>query len=270
MEKVQRLVEEKIQGIPEDKDPVAILIGGLPGAGKTNLVKKIMEENPEKSFVVIDSDDFRKHTPNITELMKTTPQDAVNHSIMFANMVEEELIKAAIDRGISFISVTSLRATDALNDLICIPARKKGFRFEIAAMVARIDECLLTTQMRYEEQIDKGQFPRYVTRDYMHLAYTGMLRSLDYFSKQMPIKLYKRGKGEDSLPVNVFDSTKNLAANMNMSAIYNMCTQRSLGEKEFLQAIQKLRMIKEGRNADKLELDDLDDLEKAFDSDRQK
>lgn len=74
-----------------------ILLGGLPGSGKTNLVKKIQERYKEREFIIIDTDEYRKLHPNYETLIKT-PEKAIVETSEFSNAIEAELIKRAIKK----------------------------------------------------------------------------------------------------------------------------------------------------------------------------
>ena len=54
-----------------NSNPLCILIGGLPGSGKTNLVEQIKQEYQDREFVVIDTDDYRKLHPDYEELKRS-------------------------------------------------------------------------------------------------------------------------------------------------------------------------------------------------------
>ena len=80
---IDDICNRKIQGKRINEHPLCILIGGLPGAGKTNLIEKVKMEHKGRDFVVIDADDYRKLHPNYEDLIKT-PEKAVTETISFA------------------------------------------------------------------------------------------------------------------------------------------------------------------------------------------
>ena len=67
------------------KNPVAIMVGGQPGAGKSGLIDKTLAELP--NAVVLDVDDFRYFHPNIKEILKKYPNDLATFTISFVNTV---------------------------------------------------------------------------------------------------------------------------------------------------------------------------------------
>ena len=56
------------------KQPLAILVGGQPGAGKTALINYTQNYFNPREFVVIDNDFFRAFHPNVSYIRKNYPQ----------------------------------------------------------------------------------------------------------------------------------------------------------------------------------------------------
>lgn len=65
------------------KHPVAIMVGGQPGAGKSGLIDKTLAEIPNS--VIFDVDDFRYFHPAINEILEKYPNDLATFTIQFVN-----------------------------------------------------------------------------------------------------------------------------------------------------------------------------------------
>ena len=73
--------------------PVAILLGGQSGAGKTYL-HTIFRERLAKNVIVINGDEYRRMHPHYNELQETYGKDAVSHTAAWAGAMVEHLINA--------------------------------------------------------------------------------------------------------------------------------------------------------------------------------
>lgn len=67
---VEGICSQEIENRVINPQLLGILIGGLPGAGKTNLIRKVKKEYANRDFVVIDADNYRILHPNYMELRK--------------------------------------------------------------------------------------------------------------------------------------------------------------------------------------------------------
>lgn len=267
---VKSICSQMIENIQSNKQPLCILIGGLPGAGKTNLIEQVKKEHPDREFLVIDADDFRKLHPDNDKLLES-PEKAVTKTIAFANSIELELIKQGIERKLDIISVTSLRATDVIDQILYRPAIDSGYKIEACIMSVPISECGLSAQNRYEEQIKKGQFPRFVSMDFMDSAYSGIKNTilmLQRKSDKPVIKIYKRGEQEKSMPIKYYDSTdQNILYRSALEGFMN--PKKSIKKETASFKIKELYEKKKQRGADVSEYKALERLEELFGIDEQ-
>lgn len=66
----ERLKNELSEFTTPVKNPVAVILGGQPGAGKGGLVALAENEFPDYHFVVINGDELRKEHPKSTEVFQ--------------------------------------------------------------------------------------------------------------------------------------------------------------------------------------------------------
>lgn len=205
---IDNICTKEIQNKKINEQPLCILIGGLPGAGKTNLIEKVKMEHKGRDFVIIDADDYRKLHPDYEKLIKI-PEKAVTETIAFANSIESELIKRAIKKHCDFISVTTLRATEAINKIVYEPAIESGYKIEADIMSVPIRESALSAQIRYERQISGGEYPRFTPINFIENSCAGIqdtIKMLQNKNEKPIIKIYNRGQKEDSIPIEVYNS----------------------------------------------------------------
>ena len=65
------------------KNPIGFVLGGQPGAGKSNLIDKIRKEQG-KNVIVINGDDFRKYHPDYANLQISNQLDMPKHSFFYS------------------------------------------------------------------------------------------------------------------------------------------------------------------------------------------
>ena len=176
-EVIENICNEKIKGKKINQQPLCVLLGGLPGSGKTNLVKQVQEEYKERDFVVIDTDDYRKLHPDYEILIKT-PEKAISETSEFSNAIEAELIKKAFEEHCDIISVTTLRATEAIDKILYEPAIENGYRIEACIMSVPIIESGLSAQNRYEKQIANGECPRFTPMSFIESSFQGITNTI--------------------------------------------------------------------------------------------
>ncbi|MCI9246896.1 MAG: AAA family ATPase [Clostridia bacterium] len=248
-----------------NSNPLCILIGGLPGSGKTNLVEQIKQEYQDREFVVIDTDDYRKLHPDYEEL-KRTPEKAIAETSKFSNAIEVELIRMAIERHCDIISVTTLRATDAINTILYEPAIKQGYRMEACIMSVPIRESGLSAQSRYEIQISEGECPRFTPMDFIESSSKGIqatIKMLQGKEDKPLIRVYKRGIGQASMPIEVYNSADNETMyRCALEAFLNHAN--SLNKDVANEQLQKIYKAKRKRNASAIEYSSIERLKELF------
>ena len=264
-EVIERICNEKIKEKKINEQPLCVLLGGLPGSGKTNLIKKVQEEYEERDFVVIDTDEYRKLYPDY-ELLIKTPEKAIAETSEFSNAIEAELIKKAFEEHCDIISVTTLRATEAIDKILYGPAIKNGYRMQVCIMSVPITESGLSAQNRYEKQIANGECPRFTPMSFIESCIQGITNTILMFQnkKDRPIiKVYNRGQGENSMPIEIYNSQKqNHVYRCALEAFMNPI--KNLNKENAIKQINELYKLKKTRSANIIEYSSLERLEELL------
>jgi len=267
---INDICSEKIKGKKVNRQPICILIGGLPGSGKTNLVEQVKAEHKERDFVVIDTDDYRKLHPDYEQLIKT-PEIAVEETSKFSNTIEAELIKRAIQTRCDIISVTTLRATQAINEILYEPAINSGYEMEACVMAVSISESGLSAQNRYEAQIANGECPRFTPMSFIEGSFQGIRDTIEMIQKKPDrptIKIYSRGHGETSLPIEIYNNKiKNSKYRCVLEALLN--PRITLNSRDAAKQLKRIYELKRKRNANAKEYASLERLEELLGIERE-
>lgn len=256
---------KEIKGKKINEQPLCILLGGLPGSGKTNLVKQILEEYKERDFVIIDTDDYRKLHPDYESLIKT-PEKAIAETSNFSNTIEANLIKKSIEEHCDIISVTTLRATESIDKILYEPAIKSGYRMEACIMSVPISESGLSAQSRYERQIANGECPRFTPMSFIESSFQGIKNTIQMLQRKKDkptIRIYNRGKGENSMPIEFYNSqNQDTRYSCALEAFIN--STKLLDNKKAMEQINEIYKLKQCRNANSIEYASLERLEELF------
>lgn len=268
---IEYVCSKEIKGKKINAQPLCILLGGLPGSGKTNLVKKIQEQYKERDFIIIDTDEYRKLHPNY-ETLRKTPEKAIVETSEFSNAIEAELIKRAIKEHCDIISVTTLRATEAIDRILYEPAIKSGYQMEACIMSVPISESGLSAQSRYEKQIANGECPRFTPISFIETSFQGIKNTIQILQRKKDnptIRIYNRGNGENSMPIEFYNNKKqDTKYSCALEAFIN--PPKLLDNKSAIKKINELYKLKQSRNANSIEYQSMKRLEELFGVERDK
>ena len=202
-EKKNYLISKDIDTVSETNNPKLIFAAGQPGAGKTALIKRIKEDYPEEDFVVIDIDEYRTIHPDFEEI-KQYRNDVIMFTNSFLFDMEEDIILAATSQRKNIIYVGTLRDTDFALNFIVKHAKEKGYQIQIYAMAVNQIESLISTQERYEKQLDtNAPVVHFIDFGFHQLATSGYETTLALFEKENiydVIKVFVRGAKDGDLP----------------------------------------------------------------------
>ena len=79
------------RGKKSSKQPIAILLGGQSGAGKTT-IHRIKQKEFQGNIVIIDGDSFRSQHPHYLELQQEYGKDSVEYTKDFVGKMIESLV----------------------------------------------------------------------------------------------------------------------------------------------------------------------------------
>jgi predicted ABC-type ATPase len=142
--------------------PTAIILGGQPGAGKSFLVKAV-EQEFQKDFIFISTDDLRLYHPAYQKLQKDPKnvQNAANLVNPYASAWTERLIKYCIENKYNLIIDSTLGGNiTAVYDTIDM-LRAGGFEFHLRLMAVPSLISKLSIFLRYESQLIEKGFARW-------------------------------------------------------------------------------------------------------------
>lgn len=152
-EQFQERLQAIIQRLSMDKivqyKPVAYILGGQPGAGKSSL-HRIIKDKLNKNVITIDNDTFKSLHPNFELLVENYGKNYVEHVTPFSNKMTESLIEHFSNEGYNLTIEGTLRTLETPVKT-AENLKEKGYEVNLCVMAASKDLSYLGTLERYEE-----------------------------------------------------------------------------------------------------------------------
>lgn len=152
--------------------PLAVLLAGQPGAGKTELSTMLLSQM-KGDAAVINGDDYRRYHPNYRKLYAAYGSDSVTMTSAFSSAVTEGLIGQLSDAGRNLVIEGTGRTVEVPQSTAGL-LTGKGYRVEIAVIAARPEVSLASTLLRFYQMNEGGTIPRSTALE----AHDGIVRVL--------------------------------------------------------------------------------------------
>ena len=144
-----RNVRSLTRGKKSSKQPIAILLGGQSGAGKTT-IHRIKQKEFQGNIVIIDGDSFRSQHPHYLELQQEYGKDSVEYTKDFAGKMVEHIVDELSTQAYHLLIEGTLRTTQVPRQTAQL-LRKKGYHISLAVIGTKPELSYLSTLIRYEE-----------------------------------------------------------------------------------------------------------------------
>ena len=144
-----RNVRSLTRGKKYSKQPIAILLGGQSGAGKTT-IHRIKQKEFQGNIVIIDGDSFRSQHPHYLGLQQEYGKDSVEYTKDFAGKMVEHIVDELSTQAYHLLIEGTLRTTQVPRQTAQL-LRKKGYHISLAVIGTKPELSYLSTLIRYEE-----------------------------------------------------------------------------------------------------------------------
>lgn len=152
-----------VQGKTPAAHPRAYILGGQPGAGKTDLQKEILRKCGYNA-IVINGDEYRKLIPNHGLIARMPESRYAPITQRFANQVTEGMIEKAGEMSYNLIIEGTLRHKQtALNTSRLLQG--KGYLTELSVLAVNREVSYYSTKLRTEKLRKLGEAPRMTATD---------------------------------------------------------------------------------------------------------
>lgn len=206
--KMYRLPEEQVQSIKEtiirvmakdivpSKRPLAIVVGGQSGAGKTALINYTSGMSTKREFVQIDNDFFRGFHPQADEIKEKYPDLYTAATDQMGLEITSDIIEYFKNNHYNIILHQTLKNNRIADDAMT-KFREAGYTVGVRAFAVPYLESKMSQIERCEGQIEKLGFCRYVRQQDHDAAIEGLPKTVGYIEdsgKYDFIEIFKRGK----------------------------------------------------------------------------
>lgn len=197
VEALNEAIQQVYEGLTRRKSvteaPVAFVLGGQSGAGKTGL-QDIMKAQCSGNLIVINGDDFRERHPQYEALQKKYGKDSVDFTNEFSGKITEALVSRFRAEKYNVLVEGTLRTAE-VPLATCKGFKENGYNVTLALIAVKPQISYLSTILRYEKQLAAGKLPRATAKDkhdYIVDQIPSNLRAI-YSSKQFDnIVIYNR------------------------------------------------------------------------------
>lgn len=156
-----RLVDKNVTA--QDK-PVAFVLGGQPGAGKSELIA-LAKEAMNDNVIIINGDDFRYYHPDFKQIYKNHGDDFVMHTAKFSSEMVERTIDKAIENKLNIVVEGTFRNPDTpLRTLKKL--KDAGYRTEVMIKTTSATTSWNSTIERYNSDKEMGNIARKVDKNH--------------------------------------------------------------------------------------------------------
>lgn len=150
------------KSIPSVQNPKGYVLGGQPGAGKSNLITLVQKENQE-NVLVINGDEFRKYHPRFSEIQAEYGKDAPKHTAELAGKMTERVIEKALENKFNVVVEGTFRTAETplktLTDM-----KQNGYSTAVYIMTTSAQTSWNSTLERYEKMLAAGEPARYTDK----------------------------------------------------------------------------------------------------------
>lgn len=200
--------------IKSSKTPVGYVLGGQPGAGKSELTKTIRQNF--KNTISIDLDKYRQWHPFFSEIQKTYGKESSRITHNFASKILDAILQKAINKKLNIIIEGTFRTADVpLKTLKTL--KDNGYKTFVCIKTCPAEVSWNRCLERYEKGLkEKSGLERYTGRDIHDLVVKNLAKNADIvFKSGLADKFGVVGDGN----ILLFDSSKNNFNKLPSSAI---------------------------------------------------
>lgn len=170
----------KYEPVPEGKTPHLLLTGGLPGAGKSSMLRQPMFEKISKSSIDIDADSIRGYLAKVDGLPGIGAHAASYQAE--TDIVVDLMIKKAMERHYNVIYDSTMKKAEGLERTIQ-NFKDSGYTTEAAFLEVSLETSMYRAMKRYLEGV-RFVDPAYIsTHDHKNIqTFTRLMNSVDSWS----------------------------------------------------------------------------------------
>lgn len=190
------IIESLAYGKSPSQNPLAIVVGGQSGAGKTALINYQKQISSQRSFITIDNDYFRGFHPQANKIRELYPDYFRQATDQLGMGITSDVVNYFVSNNYDIIFHQTLRNNRVADDAIS-KFRQSGYTVGVSAFAVPYFQSKLSQIQRCISQIDKLGYCRYVQADSHVSAYLHMPETVNYIQQNGMydfIQVFKRSE----------------------------------------------------------------------------
>ncbi len=151
------------EGYTPVSEPKGYVLGGQPGAGKSNSIQKLKDAHFGENVVVINGDEFRSLHPKFDEINAKYGEESVNYTGQLSGRMTQMMINKSIEERLNVIVEGTFRTAETpMNTL----KQFKDANYSTGVVIAttEAETSWQSTKERYDEMKSAGEMPRYTPK----------------------------------------------------------------------------------------------------------
>ena len=178
----QTIISTLAQNKLPSKNPIAVIVGGQPGAGKTALINYTKQLSTTRQFITIDNDFFRNFHPRAAEIKSNYPNLFREATDQLGMEITSTIIDYFCQNKFDIILHQTLKNNRVGDDAIT-NLKNQGYTVGVRAFAVPFYESSLSQIERYLGQAETLGYCRYATKEGHSTAYLGLPNTIEYLEQ---------------------------------------------------------------------------------------
>lgn len=189
--------------------PKALVFGGQPEAGKSNIMNDMERELLDGTCIKISGDEFRKLHPNFKEIVEAYGDEwSLVTGKWSGEMVEKVLNKAIQERYNIQVEGTFRTETIPLRTIKVL--KNNGYEVGVVVVTCNKEISWRSVEDRYQRDLIKGELPRAVNKEYYDKLIDSLpINAENIYNQKLHNKFIVWSRDEHYNRNRVYDSTIN-------------------------------------------------------------
>lgn len=190
------------QGKHPVEKPIAIIIGGQTGAGKSGIIGYSLKLFNDDNVVVINSDEIKPFHPKVDEIAREYPNYFTKITDQESNTWTSKLFSELRNEHYNLIFEGTMWNTRVADDAIA-ELMRLGYIVVVRGIAAGNLESNYSIMDRYISQVESKGYGRLVEVEHHDRTYNGMPNTIDYIQENgfySILEIFTRGKEKISEP----------------------------------------------------------------------
>ena len=201
----EELRNSYIKGKKPVKKPVAVIVGGQAGAGKSGLLEYSKKLFKDSNFIIINGDEIRFFHPKCDEIARLYPELYIEITSQDTNLWTRKLFAELRQKKFNLIFEGTMRNNIIANDGIT-ELQKLGYIVIVRGLAVSYLESMTSILERYESQISQKGWGKLITLNQHNEGYIGMPETINYIEQQNKydiLEIFARGQRLEE-PINIY------------------------------------------------------------------